>query len=140
MAELSPQLLPDKSEGKERFQDIVYELMRIVLEIYPSLLDKEAISYLENTKNPMRTKLAYPLIRSTSKGRDFSGHSRYKRNIYAGRWYVCSQWNKAYHSHNAERLAEWVTSLMADTDDFEAGERLAGIRERLSIWAERTKT
>ena len=139
MTELPSQLLPDKSEGEERLQDIVYELMRIVLEIYPSLLDKETISYLENTKNPMGTKLAYPLIRSISKGRDFSGHSRYKRNTFAGRWYVCSQWNKAYHSHNAERLAEWVTSLIADADNLEAGECLAGILERLSVWAEKSK-
>ena len=142
MTELSSQLLPGESKGeesRESLQGIVYDLMRIALEIYPSLLDKETISYLENTKNPVGTKLAYPLIRSISKGRCIGKYSRYKRTIYAGRWHVCTEWNKTHHPHNAERLAEWVTSLTASTDDLEARESLAGIRERLSIWAENTK-
>ena len=133
-ADPSPQPSRIKSARGGGFQAIVYDLMRAVLETYPEILDEEAILYLENTKNPFGTKLGYPLIRRISEGRHFSGQSRYKKDIYAGRWYVCSQWWKDKHRHNAMKLAEWVTSLTARADRPEARDCLESILSRLSSW------
>ena len=114
------------------FQAIVYDLMRAVLETYPESLDEEAILYLENTKNPFGTKLPYPFIRKISEGRHFGEHSRYKKDVYAGRWYVCSQWWSDSHRHNAIKLAEWVKSLIARANRPEARDCLESILSKLS--------
>ena len=53
----------------EGFQDVVYDLMRTLLEDYPALLNGETIGYLETTTNPLGTKLSYPLIRRRAEGR-----------------------------------------------------------------------
>lgn len=133
-AEPPPQPSRNKSARGGEFQAIVYDLMRAVLETYPEILDEEAILYLENTKNPFGTKLPYPLIRKVSEGRHFSGHSRYKKDTYAARWYVCSQWWSDKHRHNAMKLAEWIKSLTPRANSPEARDCLESILSRLSSW------
>ena len=125
------------SRRKADFQAIVRDLMRAVLETHPEILDEEAIRYLENKKDPFGTKLGYPLIRKISDGRQFSGHSRYWKDTYAGRWYVCSQWWSDKHSHNAMKLAEWVKLLTARSTSPEARNCLEGILNRFSSWKEK---
>lgn len=130
----------DRRRGTARggdFQAIVYDLMRSVLETHPGLLDEETISYLEKEKNPFGTRLPHPLIRKKSEGVQVSGHNRYKNEVYAGRWYVCSQWWKDNHSHNAMKLAEWVKSLTDRANSPEARNRLESILGRLSSWEEK---
>ena len=118
----------------EHLQDIVYDLMRVVLEQHPELLGDGTLSYLENTKHPKGTKLGYPLIRRSSNGREIAGRPRYKKEKFAGQWYVCTEWNKAYHHHNARALSQWVESLNARANSPEARDCLESILSRLSSW------
>ena len=120
----------------EGFQNVVYDLMRTLLEDYPTLLNSETIGYLETTTNPLGTKLSYPLIRRRAEGRILNGHARYKKDLFADRWHVCTEWNKQQHRHNARKLAEWVESLIAGAEDAEARDRLLNVVNRLSIHAE----
>lgn len=62
----------NNSGNEEILQDIVYDLIRVVLEIYPGLLDEETIHGLKNEKNSFGTKLGYPLIRKISGKREIS--------------------------------------------------------------------
>lgn len=119
----------------ERLQDVIYDLMRVLLETHPELLDEDTIDFLENERKPMGTKLGYPLIRRVSEGRKINNRPRYKGDIFAGHWFVCTEWNKAYHRHNARALSGWVESLITGTDDSSARDSLVGIRNRLSIHA-----
>ena len=120
----------------EGFQDVVYDLMRTLLEDYPALLNGETIGYLETTTNPLGTKLSYPLIRRRAEGRILNGHARYKKDLFADRWHVCTEWNKQHHRHNARKLAEWVESLIAGAEDAGAKDRLLNVVNRLSVHSE----
>ncbi len=120
----------------EGFQDVVYDMMRTLLEDYPALLNGETIGYLETTTNPLGTKLSYPLLRKRAEGRIVNGHPRYKKDLFAHRWYVCTEWNKQHHRHNARKLAEWVESLIAGAEDAGAKDRLLNVINRLSVHSE----
>ena len=116
-------------EGMDMLQRIVQELMRIVLEDFPETLDGETINYLATTKNPLGFKLSYTLIR---RDRDGRYRERYYADPYGDRWYVCSQWNKQYHPHNAQKLVVWIGTLIDRTKNTAARNRLLNIRDRLS--------
>ena len=118
----------------ENLQDIIYDLMRSLLERSPRIVDDNLIAYLETTKNPLGLKLNYPLIRRASEGRFINGHSRYKAAVYAGQWLVCTEWNKSNHPHNAKRLTEWVNSLISCTSSQNTQEFLANIEKRLHAY------
>ena len=120
----------------EGFQDVVYELIRTLLEDYPALLNGETIGYLETAMNPLGTKLSYPLIRRRAEGRMVNGHARYKKDLFADRWHVCTEWNKQHHRHNARKLVEWVESLIAGAEDAGTKDRLLNVVNRLSVHAE----
>ena len=120
----------------EGFQDVVYDLMRTLLEDCPALLNGETIGYLETAMNPLGTKLSYPLIRRRAEGRIVNGHARYKKDLFADRWYVCTEWNKQNHRHNARKLVEWVESLIAGAEDAGTKDRLLNVVNRLSVHAE----
>jgi len=111
-------------------------MMRTLLEDYPALLNGETIGYLETTTNPLGTKLSYPLLRKRAEGRIVNGHPRYKKDLFAHRWYVCTEWNKQHHRHNARKLAEWVESLIAGAEDAGAKDRLLNVINRLSVHSE----
>jgi len=134
----SPRHVQENSSSNGKLQDIIYDLMRVVLERHPEILDSETINYLECTTKPFGTKLSYPLIRKTSEGQLItSGRSRYRKDVYGDKWYVCTQWNKTYHAHNARKLAEWVKSLINKTGDQRARNSLVDISDRLSDYSER---
>ena len=134
----SPRHSQENSASSAKLQDIVYDLMRVVLETHHELLDSETVYYLECTPNPLGTKLSYPLIRKTSEGRLINERSRYKKDVYGDKWYVCTEWNKSYHVHNARMLAKWVKSLMDKTCDQRARNSLRDVFERLSGYLGRT--
>ena len=111
--------------------------MHIVLEEFPETLDAGTIRHLETARNPLRLKIRnYTLLRKVSDGRMIGGHPRYWRQPFAGRWYVCSQWWKQNHRHNAGVLSAWVDSLVSGADEAAARNRLQGIADRLSILGE----
>lgn len=125
--------LPSHKDAQrgENLQDIVYDLMRALLEHTPRIIDDKFVDYLKQTKNPLGMKLSYPLIRSASEGRFINGRSRYKATVYAEQWLVCTQWDKPNHLHNAKRLTEWVNSLISRTSSLKTREFLVNIEKRL---------
>ena len=125
-----------RSGGGDGLQNIVQELMRIVLEDFSGTLDAETIRLLETAKNPLGLKISYTLLRKVSDGRMGDKPARYYARPFAGRWYVCSQWNKKDHRHNAGALSAWVHSLISGADEAAARDRLRGIADRLSILGE----
>ena len=118
----------------ETLQDIVRNLMRIVLEDFPALLDDEMIDLLETSKDPLGLKIgSHALIRKVHEGTQVAGHGRYWTRPFGGQWYVCSQWWKVDHRHNAQTLTAWIETLVDGMEDAGARERLLGILDRLSV-------
>ena len=116
---------------------IARDLMRAVLEDFPDALDGETIERLETTTNPMGLKIGnQALIRKVADGTQVGGHNRYWTQPFGGRWYVCSQWWRPDHRHNARKLAAWVESLIGDMEDDEARRRLRDVFDGLSAHGE----
>ena len=123
--------------GAETLQDLVRDLMRTVLEDFPDTLDGETIERLETTTNPMGLKIGnHALIRKVADGTQVRGRNRYWTQPFGGRWYVCSQWWRQDHRHNARKLAAWVESLIGDMEDGEARRALRDIFHRISAHGE----
>ena len=117
----------------ETLQNLVQDLMRTILEDFPGTLNGETIGRLETTTNPWGLKIGNcALIRKVRDGTKVSGHNRYWTKPFGERWYVCSQWWKKDHRHNARKLAGWVESLIDGTEDTGAREPLLDILNRLS--------
>ncbi len=138
-AAVSPVPPTEATERVEKLQDIVQDFMRTVLEYFPGTLNENEIGQLENTKNPRGLKIGNrELIRKVSAGPQISGHNRYwtRPPPFAGQWYVCSEWWKQDHRHNARKLSTWVRSLIADAEDPKARDCLQNILNRLSAWGE----
>ena len=131
---VSSQSSPHKSQREERLQDIVRDLMVSILETFPGTIDEDTIGHLEVTKNPLGLKLSgHTLLRKISEGRAVGRHSRYWKHTYAGQWYVCSEWWKDDHPHNAKILTEWVNHMISNIDQLEARNCLMSIRNRLDV-------
>ncbi len=134
-AAVSPIPPTEATEPGEKLQDIIKDLMRAVLKDFPETLSDNEIGQLENTKNPLGLKIGNrELIRKVSEGRHIGHHSRYWKHPFAGRWYVCSEWWKSDHCHNARELSTWVRSLVAGIEDPRARDRLLDILNRLSVY------
>lgn len=128
----SPQLSPRESRRSESLQTIVQDLMLCTLEMFPGTIDEDTISHLEVTKNPLGLKIGgHTLLRKISEGRAVGRHNRYWKRSFSGQWYVCSQWWKDDHYHNANILAEWVNHLISDVHQSEERNSLMSIRRRL---------
>lgn len=122
------------AESGETLQDIVRDLMRTVLEDFSEALDGEMIDLLETSKNPLGLKIGnHALIRRVRDGTLVAGHNRYWTRPYGGQWFVCSQWWKDDHPHNARRLAAWVETLVDGMEDAGARNGLLHILDRLSV-------
>ena len=99
-------------------QPLVRNLMTTLLEDYPNLLDEADLRNLmdpDYCKTSMGLQISnFPLLRGKADGRQGSvsdSLDRYYRRLYAGRFYVCSQWWKAHHLPNAESLLQFVEEL-----------------------------
>ena len=137
ITEASSQATPNEPKSGERLQNIVKDLMHTILETFPETLDDNSLRYLERKKDPLGLKLSgHALIRKISDGSTIGGHNRYWMREYAGQWYVCSQWWKTYHRHNARKLLEWVNLLYANTNDAELRGNLLKVRQRLDACAD----
>ena len=98
-----------------RVQPLVKGIMRTLLEECPTILEEEDLrNMMDNQycKNALSLKIGnQALLRERQQGRDVNGHSRYWRDLYAGRFYVCSQWWKDHHRENAKGLLRLVEAL-----------------------------
>ena len=96
-------------------QDLVRDLMRTLLEESPNLLDDADLRNLmdsEYCKNELSLKISnHALLREQQHGRSVNGRSRYWKDLYADRFYVCSQWWAEYHTHNANSLLRFLNEL-----------------------------
>ena len=110
---------PQTSRGsRATLQPLVRGLMKTLLEDYPELLDGSAaldLSDSEFCRNELGLQIGgFALLRPRKYGRKIKGHGRYW-NAEFGDYYVVSQWGKQYHSHNAERLLQWVERIIRVT-------------------------
>jgi len=96
-------------------QDLVRSLMRTLLEECPNLLDEFELQKLTDYQycnRQLSLKIGnHALLRERERGREISGRSRYWRDLYAGRFYVCSQWWKDSHVHNANSLLMFLDNI-----------------------------
>ena len=108
---------------RERVQFLVQRLMTTILEEHPTLLEESDINNMQD-RDYCQKQLdirvgGFPLLRRVGTGRKGSltdGHNRYYKRVYAGRFYVCSQWWKKDHLHNARSLLRLVVDLIARGD------------------------
>ena len=108
----------------DRVQPIMRNLIKSLLEDHPSLLTETDIANLmdrDYTQKILGLQLAgFPLLRGRDAGRrgsDSGGQSRFYARLYAGRFYVCSQWWKDYHLVNASGLLRFVGELAGRDPD-----------------------
>ncbi len=100
-----------KSEG-ESVQDFVKKIMRILLN--NNLLSQQEIQNLQDKEYSKRIfYLQFPLIRNVRDGyKDTSGRGRYwSKEIFGGKYYVCSQWWKDHHEIYLVKLKNWLKSI-----------------------------
>ena len=105
---------PSKIAGTH-LQDLVRGLMRTLLDECPTILDDADLNGFMDSqycKNVLSLKIGnQALLRDRRQGREVSGHSRYWSHVYGGRFYVCSQWWKDDHPHNANSLLKFLSAI-----------------------------
>lgn len=120
------------ADAPTRLQDIVQPLMATLLaehQEHPPLLDEATIDNLmklDYCRNALRIKISFPILRRVEDGREISGRSgpprlRYYRDEYAGKFYVCSEWQKNYHRANAESLRQFALDIAQKNPDDHPG-------------------
>ena len=102
--------------SESSLQDIVRNLMTTLLENFPTLLTKTDTANMKNA-DYCRRSLGLnignlPLLRDSNEGREISGHSRYWRTVFWGRFLVSSQWWKDHHLSNAKAIQTMVTAVI----------------------------
>lgn len=111
--------------------------MTTLLEEHRTLLnDSDIDNFLnyEYCKNELNLKISnLPLFRRETDG----SNKRYWKRLYAGKFYVCSQWWKQWHAHNAASLLEF-TRMLAQRNPHHPGVlALKGHEEAFERYAKR---
>ena len=94
---------PEVSNAAEDtgIRPLVHGLMLTLLEDCPTFLDEEMLCNLmdeDYCKRVLQLRISnFALIREKQRGRTIKGHNRYWKDLYADRFYVCSQWWKDDH-------------------------------------------
>ena len=99
----------------EQLQPHVRNIMRTLLEQHPALLDDEQRRCLldpDCCKHRIGLNISnLALLRRKTDGRLVSGKARYWARVYAGSYYVCKEWWKTDHLHNARSLLSYLMVL-----------------------------
>ena len=99
-----------------KIQPLVKSLMKTLLGTSRELLGQEDLSHLRDPdycKNELGLKLGnHALLRRQQDGREIKGHARYWASVYGDMYYVCSQWWRSDHLHNAKSLLRFVETLI----------------------------
>ncbi len=102
----------------QSLQDIVKELMRTLLEDYPTLLGDGDLPNLmdpDYCERSIGLQLgSFALLRRQEDGTAISGHNRYWSRVYGGQYFVTNNWWKDHHSRNAESLLQFVEKLIGE--------------------------
>lgn len=109
------------NSARGKLQPLVQSLMKTLLEDYPTLLDDTDIRNLLNRdycKSNLGLQIGnHALLCRGEDGRMVNGHSRYWAKLYAGEFYVCSQWWKGQHVDNVRSLLRFVEGLIERMPD-----------------------
>ena len=101
--------------GENAFRGPIEALMRTLLEECPTLLDAVERSNLmdkEYCKRQLSLKIGnHGLLRAQEEGPRINGYRRYWPAVYDGNFYVCNNWGKGDHTHNAESLLRFLAEL-----------------------------
>ena len=129
-----PHPVPPEPPGS--LQPLVRNLLETLLEDYPTLLDEMELDNLMDEhfcRHELGLQISnFPLLRREAAGRKGpDGRERYYQRLYAGRFYVCSQWWRAHHLSNAESLLQFVNGLVQRKQDHPEIPVLDNIRRRL---------
>lgn len=104
------------NRGTNRIRPLVQELMQTLLVRCPTILDQNDLSNLMDAqycKNTLLLRLGkYALLRERRQGYKIEGSNRYWKELYAGKFYVCSQWQKIDHHENAKSLLRFAELLV----------------------------
>ena len=118
---------------------IVATLMRTLLEDHPALLGERQVADLmdaEYCKNVLGLSLSnLALLRYRDQGRMIQRRARYWRRVYAGEFYVCSQWWKDHHQDNARALSRFVSKLVKRSPEHPGARTLSRYVEALDRYA-----
>ena len=105
----------DRSIPVNKLQPIVRCLMKTLLEDHPTLLSdtlRRNLMKADYCKNDLGLTLSnLALLREVKNGRRINGYPRYWAKRYADRYYVCSEWWRDHHCHNARMLRRFVDKL-----------------------------
>ena len=107
--------------ARGKLQPLVRRLMQTLLVDCPTLLDDTDIRNLLNRdycKSNLGLQIGnHALLRKVEDGTMIKRHNRYWKDVYADRFYVCSQWGKANHIDNARSLLRFVEGLIEELPD-----------------------
>jgi len=104
--------IPTTKEVHESVQDYVKQVMRLLLN--NNLLTEDELKWLQDKEYCKKTFfLQFPLIRITAEGyKDNTGRGRYwSREIFGGKFYVCSQWWKDHHPTYLAKIGQWLRRI-----------------------------
>ena len=94
---------------------IVATLMRTLLEKHRTLLGERQVADLMDAKyckDVLGLSLSnLALLRHHDQGRTIRRRARYWKHVFAGEFYVCSQWWKDHHRNNSRALSRFVSRL-----------------------------
>ncbi len=105
----------DDAGERATLQDLVRGLMTTLLEDCPVLLGDAKISNLmdpQYCKRELSLRIGgHALLRETGQGRHVKGHARYWSRAYGDKFFICSQWGRKNHRHNASALLSFLDQL-----------------------------
>jgi len=108
--------IPLDKDDTESVQDYIKMIMRLLLN--NKTLSNDEIERLQDKKYCKNVfALQFPLIRNIAQGyKDSVGKNRYwSKEVFGGKYYVCSQWWKAHHSTHLLKFKEWLIRLQDES-------------------------
>ena len=104
--------IPTYKCSTEKVQGYVKNIMHILL--HNKLIQDPEMKNLQDKKYCRQVfKLSFPLIINIDEGhKDHKGRGRYwAKEVFGGKYYVCSQWQKNYHQASLEGIRKWLLTL-----------------------------
>jgi len=104
--------IPTTKSADESVQDYVKKVMRLLLN--NEILTQDELRWLQDKEYCKKTFfLQLPMIRNTAEGyKDNTGRGRYwSKEIFGGKYYVCSQWWKDHHPTYLAKIGQWLERI-----------------------------
>lgn len=105
--------IKETPKSKNQLQPIVKSLMETLLMKILDEQEKDKLMDKNYCKKDLDLKIGnHALLRKKKDGRKVGDYDRYWKDLYADEFYVCSEWGKENHSHNAKSLLKFVCKLV----------------------------